>query len=140
MNSWNSGAFSTCPHCGRKLANGNLARHVRICISRQDVRASTLAALDAGNGNGRRREEYNTYRGGAPCMRSLEEQLGTHSWEAILQHFGLRFERTYNNHKATLIVAAGYAAVAHAEERITVCGLPVCRIVDYGNRVGFVLR
>lgn len=139
MGAWQPGAFTSCPHCGRKLANGNRARHARSCIHDPAVHALTLAALTAQDGRGKTREEYFHTRGDAPGIKSLFGQLDTDSWADVVEWFGLEFTREHARNGAP-IVAAGHAAMPRQDDGIFVCGLPVCRVVDYGNVVGYVLR
>ena len=140
MNSWNSGAFSTCPHCGKKLANGNRARHARTCIHDPAVHALTLAAIDAGDGRGKTREDYSHTRGDAPGIKSLFGQLNTDSWAVVVEWFGLEFTRDHRQPEPTITMLEFGAPLPMSPARVTVCGLPVCRVCDYGDKVGFVLR
>ena len=147
MGAWSENAFTPCPHCGRRFANSNHAAHVAVCVANPTIAEALKVALDYGDGTIKTRTHWNATRGALPSVSAILDQLGTGSWAAVAEHFGLTFTRDIRPAPVsapepgyTPIVAAGYAAVPRNDDGIFVCGLPVCRVVDYGNRVGFVLR
>jgi hypothetical protein len=138
-----------CPHCHCAYTNNVLQRHMVICLARPEVYAATRAALDDGTGTIKPTKLYAKTHGNTPSDNALYDLVGSTRWRDVAAYFGLAFNLTrkpptedapLSERTFTPIVAAGYSAMTHTEERITVCGLPVCRVIDYGQVVGFVLR
>ena len=147
MGAWSESAFVACQHCGRRYAASTVMRHEPLCIARPEQFAAVRAVLDAGDGRIKTIAAYNATRGHAPAPNTLYDIIGSTRWQDVATRFGLFFSMKRQPQTAivpapvmTPIVAAGYAAVPHEEDGIFVCGLPVCHLVDYGDRVGFVLR
>ena len=141
MGAWSDGAYSACPHCDKRIGNTNFAKHQRNCVFRPEQIAALRLVLDYGDGSIKTREHYSHTRGECLSGQTILRQLDTESWEVVAAHFGLRFVREMRPWKHLVPPKVRQEPAAPvAPETVTVCGLPVCRVNDYGNRTGYVLR
>ena len=133
-------ATAECPHCGKSYTTNLLARHIGVCLSVPGRFEAVRKALDDGSGRIKMQQTYAHTHGSLPSENTLYALVGSGRWGDVAAHFNLTYSCKRTDRRLSPIVGRGYAAVAHEEEQVTVCGLPVCRIVDYGYTVGFVLR
>lgn len=124
-----------------------MSRHIPACLLNPERKALYLAALDDGTGGCVPADVYDAKRApGLPNAHQLTKKLPKKSWGAVAEYFGLR-PWTRSDGMRAMYERAKQAAKARAEtvtpvtrpEPLTVCGMKVCRINDYGDRVGMVL-
>ena len=140
-----------CPHCGRTLrVVGSASRqHIGACLRDPAVFAATRQDLDNGDGTIKTRKEYLRTKTDGISYDAIVKQLGDYAWEGVAEFFGLEYveakkgpktrkERQHHSRKHAVRFFADMQA--EQAEPVTVCGLPVSRVVDYGNRIGYVLR
>lgn len=137
---------STCPHCGKLLTGkGNHVVHVRACVHNPEVFKTVRALLDDGTGGIVKKEEYAYNRSAPVAAETLIRQMPHCSWFAVAEYFNLRpsaRSRQIANGRRTGRLASSVTSLTPPErqEPVRVCGLAVCRVIDYGSRVGYVLR
>lgn len=86
-------ATQQCPHCGRKLRNGPMYKHVRVCIYDPAKADRYRAALSSDvPGVGVSCDQYEARRkldNSLPFVLTLRKQVNIHCWGDVLAVFGL---------------------------------------------------